>query len=218
MTALACSPEELIWLREKWGGLTASAKSSVEVQRAWNFLEAQYSHSSRHYHNLSHILALLRHAETMHAYIADPQTVEFAIWFHDVIYDTLERDNERRSARWASKMMHGMRLDGALVSAVERCILATQKHEVDWFDIPDLPLFLDLDLAILGASEDIYRKYSAAVRQEYDWVLDASYRFARRRVLKGFLDRPKVFFTPVMADRFENQARRNMEKEFASFG
>lgn len=181
-------------------------------------MEAQYSHSSRRYHNLSHIHALLRHAETMHAFIAHPQTVEFAIWFHDVIYDTHDRDNERRSARWASKTMHAMRLDSNVVSAVERCILATQKHETDWFDIPDLPLFLDLDLAILGAPEETYREYSMAVRQEYDWVLEPSYRFARRRVLKAFLERPRLFFTPAMADRFEQQARRNMEQELVLLG
>jgi predicted metal-dependent HD superfamily phosphohydrolase len=211
---LACSSDELAWLRERWRQLALSTGAeAAAAQEAWTFIEVQYAHPSRCYHNLSHIHSLLRHADELRPHIAHEQMVELAIWFHDVIYDTNARDNERRSARWARQAMESMRLESGLVSAVEHCILATQKHEMGRFDVPDLPLFLDLDLAILGAPEEIYRQYSHAVRQEYDWVLEPAYRFGRRRVLNGFLQRPRVFFTTVMADRFEGQARRNMEQE-----
>jgi hypothetical protein len=62
-----------------------------------------------------------------------------------------------------------MGIDDSVIAPVERCILATQKHELI-SGVPDLPLFLDLDLAILGAPYGLYRQYSEAIGAEYNWV------------------------------------------------
>jgi predicted metal-dependent HD superfamily phosphohydrolase len=216
---LECSPHDQAWLQEKWFGLigfSGAERSAGEV--AWKFIESQHTRPWRFYHNLSHIRSMLRLADECKAHIADIRTVEFAVWFHDLFYETQARDNERRSARWACQALIGMGLDAALVSAVERCVLATQKHRADWFDIPDLPFFLDLDLAVLGAPEDEYCQYSEAIRREYGWVLDEAYCFGRKRVLSSFIQRPRIFSTTLMAERFEEQARQNLLKELADLG
>jgi predicted metal-dependent HD superfamily phosphohydrolase len=70
-----------------------------------------------------------------------------------------------------------------------------------------------MDLAILGAPDELYRQYSEAIRAEYNWVPGPLYRFGRGKVLKRFAQRRTLFFTPAMAARFEAQARRNLDRE-----
>lgn len=186
---------------------------SAAADSTWETLVQHYSEPHRAYHNLSHITALLRQADAERDHVTRPEAVELAIWFHDLVYDTRAADNEQRSAACARQTLQAMDVDPSLTATVEACILATQGHEADSTQVPDLPLFLDLDLAILGASEDIYRRYSQAIRTEYQWVAAAAYCFGRSEVLKRFLARPALFHTPAIASRLEAQARRNIERE-----
>jgi predicted metal-dependent HD superfamily phosphohydrolase len=212
-TTFACSADHRNWLRTKWQTLTKSVAADKAASNAtWDMLVRHYSEPHRAYHNLSHITALLRHADANRESIVNPGAVGFAIWFHDVIYDTRARDNEERSAAFARDAMQGMGIADSLIAAVERCILATQKHEL-MSGVPDLPLFLDRDLAILGAPDELYRQYSEAIRAEYNWVAGPLYRLGRGKVLKRFAQRRTLFFTPAMAARFEAQARRNLDRE-----
>lgn len=209
----ACSADHQNWLRTKWQTLTESlAPDRAASDATWDMLVRHYSEPHRAYHNLSHIMALLRHADANREYISSAATVEFAIWFHDVIYDTRAKNNEERSAALARDAMRRMGIGDKLIASVESCILATQKHQLI-SGVPDLPLFLDLDLAILGAPDQVYRQYSEAIRAEYNWVPGPVYRLGRGKVLKHFAQRPTLFFTPAMAARFEAQARRNLEWE-----
>jgi predicted metal-dependent HD superfamily phosphohydrolase len=208
------SAENQSWLRARWQGLVTPLspdRSAADV--TWDTLVRHYSEPQRAYHNLSHVMALLRHADAERANIHRPDIVEFAIWFHDAIYDTRAHDNEQRSAAWARHAMLGMGIDPHITDAVAQCILATRRHEVSSHEVVDLPLFLDLDLAILGAHEETYRQYSNAIRAEYGWVPGPAYREGRARILKNFLERPVLFFTPALAARYEMQARRNIEWE-----
>jgi predicted metal-dependent HD superfamily phosphohydrolase len=208
----ACSAYHENWLRTKWQALTESiAVDKAASDAALEMLVRRYSEPHRAYHNLSHITALLRHADANREFIDNPAAVEFAIWFHDAIYDTRAKDNEERSAVFARDAMQGMGIDDSVIAPVERCILATQKHELI-SGVPDLPLFLDLDLAILGAPDGLYRQYSEAIRAEYNWVPGPVYRLGRPEVLKRFARRPTLFFTAAMAARFEAQARRNLDR------
>ena len=56
----------------------------------------------------------------------------------------------------------------------------------------DCHILLDADLAILGAPALDYDSYAQAIRQEYRWVPEASYRTGRRQVLQAFLQRKRV--------------------------
>ncbi|MEN3292899.1 MAG: hypothetical protein V7642_2152 [Burkholderiales bacterium] len=211
----AISADDQNWLKAKWQALTESVAAEKAASDAiWDALVRNYSEPHRAYHNLSHIKAMLRHADACRDPIHSAATVEFAIWFHDVIYDTRAKDNEQRSAAFARDAMRSMGIDEKLRACVEACILATQKHEpAPAPGVPDLPLFLDLDLAILGTSEAVYRQYSEAIRTEYNWVPGPAYRLGRSKVLKRFAQRPALFFTPAMTARFEAQARRNLDWE-----
>lgn len=202
------------WLRARWQALATHLDADrVAADAAWDALVRHYGEPHRAYHNLSHIMAMLRHADTERQHMSQPEVVELATWFHDIIYDTHSTDNEARSAAWAHHAMHAMRIDAQLIAPVGQCILATQKHEAEAQASSDLRLFLDLDLAILGSSPETYRRYSQAVRAEYDWVPLQAYCTGRSEILRRFVARPALFFTPSMHTRFEAQARNNIAWE-----
>ncbi|MHA6684233.1 HD domain-containing protein [Mesorhizobium sp. A556] len=184
-------------------------------------LSALYRAEQRHYHGLSHIEALLALAREYREILADPEAIEAAIWFHDAIYDSRAKDNEACSAALAREKLAG-RIDAGRLDRIAAMIEATATHQLpDTLQAgarSDAALFLDMDLAILGASPEAFDAYEQAVRQEYGWVPDPAWIIGRSEVLKKFLGRPHVFHTRQFRDRFEQQARANMERSLASLG
>ena len=174
-----------------------------------------YREAGRHYHDIHHIEALLALAAEYRSELADPEAVEAAIWFHDAIYDSHDKDNEAQSAALAADRLKG-RGDEARIARIVAMIEATATHDIPPLDDAaarqDAALFLDMDLAVLGAPAAAFDAYEAAVRREYSWVSDADWRAGRTAVLRGFLARPRIFHTDILAARFEAQARANMER------
>jgi predicted metal-dependent HD superfamily phosphohydrolase len=184
-------------------------------------LSALYRSDQRHYHGLSHIEALLALAREYREILADPEAIDAAIWFHDAIYDSRAKDNEARSAALARQKLAG-RIDTVRIDRIASMIEATATHQLPDFLQDgarlDAALFLDMDLAVLGASSEAFDAYEQAVRQEYGWVPEPAWITGRSAVLKNFLARPYVFNTRQFRARFEQQARANMERSLASLG
>ncbi|TIP24557.1 MAG: hypothetical protein E5X67_28515 [Mesorhizobium sp.] len=178
-------------------------------------LSALYEAEGRHYHDLGHIEAMLALANDYKASLHDREAVEAAIWFHDAIYDSRAKDNEARSAALAEKKLAG-RTDAQRLGRITAMISATATHELPQSDdenaARDAALFLDMDLAILGAPPDAFVAYEQAVRREYGWVEEPMWRAGRSAVLKNFLARPHIFHTEELRQRFEAQARQNMAR------
>ncbi|MBZ9904641.1 hypothetical protein LB557_01290 [Mesorhizobium sp. BR115XR7A] len=178
-------------------------------------LSVLYKAGDRHYHNLTHIEAMLELADDHRTLLDDPEAVEAAIWFHDAVYDSRAKDNEAQSAALAEQKLAG-RIDAGRLSRVSAMILATATHQLPLFDdvaaTRDASLFLDMDLSILGAAPDAFDAYERAVRHEYGWVEEPMWRAGRGAVLKSFLARPHIFHTQEFRQRFEPQARRNMAR------
>lgn len=177
-----------------------------------------YAASGRHYHDLRHIEALLGLAHTCADVIADHDAVEAAIWFHDAIYDTRRHDNEDTSADLATARLAGAAAADR-IAHIAAMIRATAGHRVPDFAeagaAQDCALFLDMDLAILGASPADFDAYEAAVRREYDWVTEPQWRAGRREVLAGFLARTAIYATARFRASHEEAARRNLTRAMA---
>lgn len=207
-------------LRQQWHDLAApfmpdtARRDEILVQ-----LFALYSETHRAYHNLGHIHALLFEAEDwkQRAQWQDYPSAAFAIWFHDAIYQTRNDDNEERSADFAASSLSALGVPAEIISRVGKMILATKKHAAEGLD-DDGKLFLDLDLAILGSAPEIYRAYQTAIRDEYSWVPGFLYRRARRKILQGFLERERLYFTDHLANERERQARDNIARELHELG
>ena len=174
-----------------------------------------YSEPGRHYHNLDHIAALLQLLDRHGEAVRNREAVELAIFFHDAVYVPTRSDNEAVSAALARARLIELGAGDALVSEVERLILAT-RHGASVADAdsdPDLALLVDLDLSILGAERPAYAAYAQAIRREYAVVPNLLYRPGRRRVLAEFLARPRIYATPHLRDLWEDAARANLEWE-----
>lgn len=181
-------------------------------------LVALYQAADRHYHGLAHIEAMLALAAEYRRLMYDPEAVEAAIWFHDAIYDSRAKDNEARSAAMAERKLAG-RIQPARLARIIAMVNATATHQLPPLEeggpSGDAALFLDMDLAVLGAGPDTFDAYERAVRREYGWVEETMWRAGRASVLKTFLARPRIFHTAEFRRRFEPQARHNIERSLA---
>ncbi len=204
-----------VFLQQHWNQLcTRYEASPSDIKAAFILLAQKYAEPRRAYHNLSHIQALLQHAESFRHKLQNYDTVAFAIWFHDAIYNTRKGDNEEKSAELAAEILGKLSLPRELIATVQQMILETKNHQL-LNNSADLKLFLDFDLSILGTSEEVYQHYSQAIRKEYSWVPYFLYRKGRKKVLESFLKRERLYFTDAMKARLETQARRNIENELS---
>jgi len=86
--------------------------------------------------------------------------------------------------------------------------MATKAHDPSLQ--PDAPLLVDVDLSILGKSEERFWEYENQIRLEYDWVPDGTFATKRAEILEQFLARPRIYSTEQFFDRYERRARGNI--------
>lgn len=158
---------------------------------------------------------MLTFLEPEYGALLEPAAVLFAVWLHDVVYNTLKDDNETRSAEFAGKLLARIGAGEPLTGIVKQLILATREHR-PLLGSDDEARFLDADLAILAAPPERYRQYSKEIRQEYYWVPAFMYGRKRIAILEEFLQRGRIFLTSRMAGAPEQQARENLRWEIES--
>lgn len=211
--ALQVTESDLRFLSGGWRALTSAYGAGGEAADRWlRVLTRLYSESGRRYHNLRHVAEVLRLLEQFEGDAGDYAALRFAAWFHDAVYDTRKQTNEEESAALAGRALAELGVPAPTSALARRLILATKRHDAEGGP-PDLGLFLDADLSILGAPEETYLAYGEAIRQEYSWVPEAAYREGRLKVLTDFLRRGRLYHTGQMAERFEARSRRNLSDE-----
>ncbi|MBD2593315.1 hypothetical protein H6G74_03105 [Nostoc spongiaeforme FACHB-130] len=174
-----------------------------------------YNTPGRYYHTLQHINDVLHNIQALQAYTQNLPVVQLAAWFHDVVYDSQAPDNEVKSAEYASQVLTYLAIPLNQIITVQRLILNTKHHQAAIDDI-DSQILLDADLAILAADPVDYQKYAHAIRQEYAWVTETAYIQGRKQVLEKFLQRQRIYFTPLMFEVAEASARANLQAEIHS--
>src|SRR5262249_33556246 len=142
---------DLDLLHIQWSKLSSQFGASPDViERLFKTLVEHYSARGRAYHTLSHIQSLLSMSEPLKGKFQNYEAVCFAIWFHDVIYNTKKSDNEEKSADFAAQALTSLGVSEQTIMIVREMVLATKHHRgvnLSW----DTKAFLDLDTAILGA-------------------------------------------------------------------
>jgi predicted metal-dependent HD superfamily phosphohydrolase len=197
-------------LQSRFGAwCSAAAISQAPADRAWEMIVTLYREPHRHYHDLGHIAASLGHLDV---YVDESAlALEGAIWFHDLIYEPLAKDNEVRSAALFHELL-GKELDPDFAEWIECLILATDFRNPPG-DVAGEALMVDIDLAILCTPRPDYDTYRKAIRREYALVSDDDFRAGRAKVLRSFLERT-VYRTSSFASR-EAAARDNLAWELA---
>lgn len=170
----------------------------------------RYREPQRHYHTVEHLHDVVTAIDLL-----DPDAapaVVLAGFLHDVVYDPTRHDNEAVSAAYAIELLARLGVVASTASEVARLIELTAGHEVA-DDDRNGRLLADADLSILGADPDRYDRYARDIRLEYAHVPDDLYRDGRSAVVRGFLERPRLFATAAAHDAWDGPARRNLRRE-----
>lgn len=188
---------------------------------AFEELDRCYGAAGRHYHGWHHIGECLDRLAECRAPLnltgKNNLTVEFALWYHDAIYDVTAHNNEEMSARLASQRLTDLGMP-ELASPASRLIRATDHSSRP--ATADLPVDLvrDIDLGILGADPERFDQYERQVRREYGHVPDPQFRSGRLVLLRKFLDRPYIYRLPWFRKKLEHRARRNLSRSIRMLG
>jgi predicted metal-dependent HD superfamily phosphohydrolase len=180
-------------------------------------LVSAYATPPRAYHNIHHVGEVLRHYAAVAAGPGWMLPVEaaFAVLYHDAIYMAGAKDNEARSAVLAREHL-AQWWPGVDAGVVATLIELTARHStLAPEDVPDADarLFLDCDMAILGAPPSEFDAYDRAITAEYRGVVPG-WLFAvnRKRFLKGVLARERIYLSDFFHDRLDAQARANLRR------
>lgn len=185
--------------------------SKKEIDEILANIIERHTEKQRHYHDLSHLYNLYLVKNEYENCLKNPSLIEAAIWFHDAIYIPQNKDNEVKSAELAVEVLNNKNLPFDLKD-LKLLIESTAKHQPLKNDT-DFHYFLDFDLGILAADTAIYQKYVDAIRQEYSMYPTFLYKIGRKKVLKSFLKRERIYFSEVFFEKYEKQARENILKE-----
>ncbi|HEY0502176.1 MAG TPA: hypothetical protein VGD42_01670 [Lysobacter sp.] len=181
-------------------------------------LKGAYSTPPRAYHNFAHVEEVLRRYDEAASGPGWRQPVEvaLAVLYHDAIYEAGRKDNEARSADLAVEhIARWMPAAGVDARRVAELIVLTARHgtfspgDVD----DDAALFLDCDMAILGAEPAVFDAYDRGIAAEYrghvpGWL----FKINRRRFLKALLARERIYLSEFFHARLDVQARRNLRR------
>lgn len=198
--------------RGRWLRLMASL-GFPEEEHSYAELVSAYSEKHRHYHTVEHIDHCLRELDSAIELANEPAEVELALWFHDAVYNPNRSDNEQKSAEWACALLERHRASSDRIERVRTHIMAT-RHEAPATTL-DSQLVVDIDLSILGTSEADYARFDEDVRKEYRWVPSMIFNRKRAEILASFLARPRIYSTGMFFEKYEAQARRNIETAIA---
>lgn len=191
----------------RWDDLAARL-GIIKPLVAFRWLEAHYEEAARRYHGPHHVNECLGVLDRSNLGEASNPLVEFALWFHDAIYNTFSKKNEERSAEAAVRVLERSGRPATDCTLVRELILAT-RHGVQPTEPPH-QLLVDVDHAILGADADRYAEFELQIRAEYWWVPTTLYRKQRCDVLNSFAMRSSVYATHEFRERYERQARNNI--------
>lgn len=182
-----------------------------------------YGEEVRYYHNQNHIMDLLiLHnlcvENTKMSKLEDAQ-VEVAIWFHDIIYQPKQIDNETRSAILFYSLSPDFK-DYDISDAIGATITHSTHFEVSTVKLPNWSKYmLDLDLAGLGSGESQFQSNTLRIRLENSHVNNKIFYKNRIGFLERLLNRGRpIYYNPYNLNYFKDlevQAHINITKELS---
>lgn len=206
-------------LEARWLNLVDSCH--VDQQISAPFFEeivSSYSEPHRHYHNLNHLNHMFHELESCEADSRNIITNEmlWAVWYHDIVYKSGAKNNEKRSAIKAEESMRKLGIQQSNIDKVVSLILATENHQIKTDDIEAI-LFLDADMAILGSETEGYSEYCRAVRKEHSNIPNFLFKRGRKKFLVTVLKQGSIFVNSYFKNKYERIARENMQSELFFF-
>jgi predicted metal-dependent HD superfamily phosphohydrolase len=209
-------------LKDKWdqvvGPLLATSSNSNTGQGStgwWNRIVDLHSDPDRAYHTLSHLHEMIGYLDILFGSSHDPAML-LSVFFHDAIYNAKSGTNEEDSAKLLQEFFGDTKVHReGLEKRIVGYILATKTHKLPEEDVddPNLALFLDIDMAVLGKVQPAYLHYAGLIRKEYEFVHRDAYCQKRADILEKFLEESSIFASAIFRNAMEQQARNNLQEE-----
>jgi predicted metal-dependent HD superfamily phosphohydrolase len=203
-------------LRQRWNTLWGHHY----IERTffeWYETLAQF-YNGRPYFHLGYIARLLYEFDSIqrHVFLARKESfedVEKALWFREIYRYPRRRDNEEQSAQFADMLMRFMHQPNMARERVMSLIIATKHAHMQF--APDHQLICDLDLVKFARSADEYDRMLYSIRKENKHLIDLHYAGRRLYDLESLTRREHLYYLPIFKERYEAQARANIEREMA---
>jgi predicted metal-dependent HD superfamily phosphohydrolase len=198
-------------LLARWDdALLAAGTTATRQERESAGLELldRWREPHRRYHDLEHLSEVLLALDLL---AAPTGTERLAAFLHDAVYRGEPGIDEEASAGLATRMLSPL-LPAPARDLVVEGVRSTVSHATA--DAGGSRL-IDADLSILAAGEARYLRYTGAVRSEYGRFTDAEFARGRAQVLRGLLERPRIFTTGEGRRLWERRARANVAAELA---
>ena len=174
-----------------------------------------YREPWRYYHTLEHIEHCIGWFDACASLVDDPDSLELSIWFHDVVYEPGNPDNEALSAGLYLQLSEGVH-DAARRDLVERMIMATL-HLGSSLSDDDARYMVDIDLSSFGLPWEEFLRDSENLRREAG-LDDETYFQKARNFHDSLLARERFYYTDFFAERLEDRARDNIRRYLELIG
>jgi predicted metal-dependent HD superfamily phosphohydrolase len=177
----------------------------------------------RYYHNKYHICDVLNEFDKYvynTGYNQNNLEIQFALLFHDVIYDIPNFDklsNEEKSAQFFETVVNCIpelnQLDTELVANLIRSTEYSNpdKKPDQNFSI-EYQLVHDIDFSSLGKDWKTFVRNNENIKDEFWYVDDDILSIGRNKFLEGLLNQKTLYLTKCFQDKYEEQARENIKK------
>ncbi|XP_014257749.1 uncharacterized protein LOC106671364 isoform X2 [Cimex lectularius] len=206
-------------LEEIWNELT---KDLPDEKNDWWFkIVEKLNDSKRKCHNLSYLEKKFALYESVKHLIKNKAAVRFALFFSYFEYGPIILNSHERNINHFQQFATECKISQdsilykdvvMLLQCTGSCI--TEEHkQAGVYGCEDKHYFLDLDMVILGSEPDVYAEYWDKEREEYDFLPVDMYNSLRVKVLRTFLLIPNIFATKEFRDKYEENARKNIQAD-----
>lgn len=195
---------------QRFQALTNKLNCQINAKKIWLDLFNAYQESHRHYHTKQHIDECLKLFDAYQYLATNPLEVEFALWFHDAIYNSQATDNEKKSALWAKSVLQQGNIENAIITRIYDLILISNHHDLPKTN--DEKLLLDIDIGIFASDSNRFKEYQQQIRREYHWVENNIYQQKRQQILSHFYTHSPLYYCTEINQALNHQARINLQQ------
>jgi predicted metal-dependent HD superfamily phosphohydrolase len=192
---------EALWRR------CSTLDTTANTTQVWDNLIKRYNENHRRYHNIKHLVFCLRQLDLAASFIEDIDAIEMALWFHDVVFEPIGKDNEERSASLFKLVTKGY-FAPDFVDTVSEIIVATKHNDIHTEN--NKAYMLDIDLSSIGLPWAHFFQDCADLRAEVSGISDIRFYSKKLLFLRALIDRPRIYLTDFFFARYEGKARGNI--------
>ena len=196
---LSVKPLKSLWNRLKLMG---------NFEELHGIILSHYTEATRYYHHIQHIMRGLTELDLVKSMVSHYDLMEYARWYHDVIYDVNASDNEWKSAELACEHATKYGLTDNSLIIIRNCIMATRHHDIP--KTPEEKVICDVDLSIFGQDPSEFHQYEKDIRKEYSHISAHQFNRGRKVILEYFLNKDSIYHTDYFRDKYEKKARENL--------